>query len=621
MTSDSTGGGIPKRIGKYQVSRVLGRGSMGVVYLALDPLIDREVAIKTIVLPPGLDDDKIKEFRARFLREARAAGRLSHPAIVTIYEADDGAGGGPPFIAMEFVEGLPWNHKIRQHTFPEPEQVLSLAREIASALDYAHRTGVVHRDIKPANIVQTPDGHVKLMDFGIAKVPSSELTREGQFLGTPAYMSPEQIMGKAVDGRSDIFSLGTVLYELLTCQKPFPGEDITTVTYSILRQDPRPARSINPAIPEEVDRILFHLMAKNPDQRYASARQVVEDIDAFMANAALPHAGTSPDLWVETHGPTPIDTQSAPALPQLAPARTEPAKAPPPVLSKAVPPQAPAPVTPAAQAAAMPPAKGPPAPQPPIKDTPPSLPAVPSKNARPPEAPPPSSVNPADMEATVPRGSGLKMGWVLGGLLLLAMAAVGILVGAFFWFRSQNKAADLDGDTTIASGPLEPASGPSVTPSAPAATQPAPSQAPATAVEQPKPKPKPKPAPVAKPPVAAPIQTPKPPPPVVKPPELVSVSYVFTTGTKRGEFWIRIDGKDVSHQTINRKGSIFGQETYSGTFQASPGQHAMEFQIRTELQNLNERHTETVTLDAGKQHSLRIVMTKFNKEIRFEWGG
>ena len=619
MISDSSHGGIPEKIGKYHVSRVLGRGSMGVVYLARDTLIDREVAIKTIVLPPGLDDDKIMEFRARFLREARAAGRLSHPAIVTIYEADDGAGGGPPFIAMEFVEGLPWNHKIRQHTFPEPEQVLSLAREIASALDYAHRTGVVHRDIKPANIVQTPDGHVKLMDFGIAKVPTSELTREGQFLGTPAYMSPEQIMGKAVDGRSDIFSLGTVLYELLTCQKPFPGEDITTVTYSILRQDPRPARSINPAIPEEVDRILFHLMAKDPDQRYASARQVVEDIDAFMASAALPHAGTSPDLWVETHGPAPLDTQSATAAPQPPLERTEPARVPAPVPPKAPPPQAQAPAAPAARAAATPPANVRTPPQPTVKAPPPAAPAPPPKSARPHEEPPTSLVAPANIEATVPGGSGLKMVWVLGGLLFLAVVAVGILVGAFFWFRSQSKPAVPDSDTTLTSVPLEPSSGPSE----PAATQPAPAQVPSAAAEQPKPKPRPKPpAPVVKPPVAAPVlQAPKPPPPVVKPPELVSVSYTFTTGTKRGEFWIRIDGKDVSHQTMNRKGSIFGQETYSGTFQAYPGQHAMEFQIRTEIQNLNERHSETVTLDAGKKHSVKIVMTKFNKEIRFEWGG
>ena len=317
MTGGTTGTGIPEQIGKYRVSRVLGRGSMGVVFLARDSLIDRDVAIKTVALPPGLDDDKIREFRERFLREARAAGRLSHPSIVTIYEADDGSNGGTPFIAMEFVEGLPWNLKIRQHTFPDPEQVLSLAREIASALEYAHKTGVVHRDIKPANIVQTPDGHVKLMDFGIAKVPTSELTREGQFLGTPAYMSPEQIMGRAVDGRSDLFSLGTVLYELLTCRKPFEGEDITTVTYAILKQDPRPARSISPDIPEEVDRILFHLMAKDTAQRYASARQLAEDIDAYMAGANLPHAGQAVMPWVESAHLDPAPRSALPPLPRL----------------------------------------------------------------------------------------------------------------------------------------------------------------------------------------------------------------------------------------------------------------------------------------------------------------
>ena len=336
MTAQGTAVPLPKSIGKYRIEKVLGRGAMGVVYLARDPTIERPVALKTIHLPEGLDDEKVKEFRARFLREARAAGRLSHPTIVTIYEADDGSAGGPPFIAMEYVEGLPWNYKIKRGTKQDPDGILPLIREIASALDYAHRNGIIHRDIKPANIVQTPDGHVKLMDFGIAKVPTSELTREGQFLGTPAYMSPEQVLGKAVDGRSDLFSLGTVLYELLTCQKPFPGEELTTVSFKICREDPPPVLTVEPALPVEADQIVRHLLQKDPANRYASARELVEDIDAYLGGAALPHAGTAPgtrpsptDQTLIAPPPPSADAPKPPSA-KAAPATPPPAKATPP---------------------------------------------------------------------------------------------------------------------------------------------------------------------------------------------------------------------------------------------------------------------------------------------------
>ena len=589
MTGEPGHGGIPPKIGKYQVASVLGRGAMGVVYLARDPLIDRDVAIKTIVLPQGLEEFRIREFRERFLREARAAGRLSHPAIVTIYEADDGAAGGPPFIAMEFVEGLPWNHKIRQRTFPDAEPVLALAREIASALDYAHRNGVVHRDIKPANIVQTPDGHVKLMDFGIAKVPTSELTREGQFLGTPAYMSPEQIMGKPVDGRSDLFSLGTVLYELLTCQKPFPGDDITTVTYSILREDPRPSRSINAAIPEDVDRILFHLMAKDPDQRYASARQLVEDVDAFMAGAGLPHAGQAPVPWVEANTVMSAPPVPAPqAVPTPAPpahAAKPPAAPPMPTRAQADSPSAPAPK---GQKAAV------------KADVP---------------APAQGSAAPSPREEPVAKGPGLKSGWLLGGLGLLALLALGAMTAAFFWFRSRSSPEIPSAEVPAQQASNPPAALPQASATAPAAAEPP--------VPLPAPKPRPRPKPPAQPPAqppAAPIPQPVA-PPIVKPPALAPVAYSFTSGTKRGEFWIRVDGKEVAHQFINRKGSIFGHETFSGTFQAPAGAHVVEFQIKTELQNLNEKYAETTTFQTGKAKTLKIVMTKFNKDLRFEWGG
>ncbi len=284
----------PAKIGKYDVERVLGKGAMGVVYLARDPMIKRPVAIKTVFLPQGLEPHKVAEFRERFLREARAAGQMNHPSIVTIYEAEDGSSGGPPFIAMEYIQGETWSAKIKRGEKADPAQLFSLVREIASGLAYAHRAGVVHRDIKPANIISTPDGHAKLTDFGIARVPASELTQEGQFLGTPAYMAPEQITGKGVDGRSDLFSLGTVIFEMITGTKPFPGEDITVVTHKILMEPPEPMPEKCSAFPRDIGCILNKLLAKNPAERYQSAGQLAEDVDAYLAGSLPPHAGTEP---------------------------------------------------------------------------------------------------------------------------------------------------------------------------------------------------------------------------------------------------------------------------------------------------------------------------------------
>ena len=277
------------KIGKYIVEKLLGKGAMGVVYQARDPHIDRSVAVKMVALPHGLEEEKVAEYKERFMREARAAGKLSHPSIVTIYEAETGREGGHPFIAMEFIEGTAWNRLVKAGPAKDPAHLLSMARELASALSYAHKNGVVHRDIKPANIMETVEGHAKLMDFGIAKVPTSELTREGQFLGSPAYMSPEQVMTQAVDGRSDLFSLGTVLYEMLTGQKPFIAEEMHAVTHKILREDPPPPSSLNPAIGPEVDAIVAHLMAKDPHRRYQNADELREDLTAYLGGALPPH--------------------------------------------------------------------------------------------------------------------------------------------------------------------------------------------------------------------------------------------------------------------------------------------------------------------------------------------
>ena len=567
MTEPSRPGSTPERIGKYVIERVLGRGSMGLVYLARDPTIDRYVALKTIALPDGLEEAKVREFRQRFLREARAAGKLNHPCIVTIYEADDGSLGGVPFIAMEYVEGIPWNLKVRQGRKADPDTVLPLFRELASALNYAHRAGVIHRDLKPANIIQTQDGHLKLMDFGIAKVPTSELTREGQFLGTPAYMSPEQIMGRGVDGRSDLFSLGCVLYEMLTCRKPFPGEDIATVTFQILSEEPPSVLSCCPELSPDVDQMVRYLMAKDPDRRYASADLLVQDIDAYMAGSAPPHAGTG----VTAVFPPPSGREHLEAT----------VVQPPPELS---------------------PPASPPAPAAGASGTVPFPPAA-AAGGGVPAAPRPSSRRPLILLIA---GGGL-----LAALLLLAA------VGGVLYLRhraASKQAAEAlagkvaqevpAGEATTSAEPAQPV------PPAPSAE--VPKEPVRRPIYRPRPKAPPKqaePAPVVKP---AAVQ----PPPV--PPQPCTVAYSFTSGVLRGEFEILVDGKPVASVTIHRK-FTFRSATYTGTFSVPPGQHTISFKIRTEVQDISENHAETASFTAGEKRRLTIVMTKFNKELHFEW--
>jgi serine/threonine protein kinase len=282
--------GSKPRVGKYILERVLGRGAMGVVYLAKDPTIGRNVAVKCIYLPQGLEEDKVREFRERFLREARAAGVMNHPNIVTIYEADEGSAVMPPFIAMEFIEGETWNQKIKKGQKFSPDHLFPMLKEISSSLEYAHKANVIHRDIKPGNIIETKDGHAKLMDFGIAKVPTSELTREGQFLGTPAYMSPEQVLGKVVDARSDLFSLGAVAYEMVTGKKPFDGEEVTTVLHKIVSEEAPDIRELEGDVSKEAWAIIKKLLRKNIDERYSNATELISDIEAYLAGALPPYA-------------------------------------------------------------------------------------------------------------------------------------------------------------------------------------------------------------------------------------------------------------------------------------------------------------------------------------------
>ncbi|HET7452238.1 MAG TPA: serine/threonine-protein kinase [Thermoanaerobaculia bacterium] len=288
---------IPKvsRLGRFEILSELGKGAMGVVYLAKDPSIGRLVAIKTIRAQSGDDDDsESREFRERFMREAQTAGILSHPNIVTIYDVGEDKESGVSFIAMEYIEGKTIKALLVDRTNFAPDQISDIIGQVAEALDYAHRKGIIHRDIKPANIMITTDGKVKITDFGIAKVASSNLTSTGQFLGTPNYMSPEQVTGAPVDGRSDIFSLGVVLYEMLSRRKPFAGENLTTISYKIVHENYAPLTDAPKNVPEEFDPILSKALAKDPWNRFQRGKDFA--LSLYQAKARFEEQAIFQDL-------------------------------------------------------------------------------------------------------------------------------------------------------------------------------------------------------------------------------------------------------------------------------------------------------------------------------------
>jgi tRNA A-37 threonylcarbamoyl transferase component Bud32 len=285
MAATSTiNGYTPSMLGRYRVLKELGRGAMGLVYLGKDPTIQRFVAIKTMRLDHIDDDDKLQDFKARFFREAESTGRLSHPNIVTIYDAGEENDLG--YIAMELIEGTPLKQWARKPNLMPINEVLLTLATVADALDYAHQQGVVHRDIKPANIMLTKDRIVKVMDFGIAKMASSSKTQTNIVLGTPTYMSPEQIAGKKVDGRSDIFSLGVVLFELLTGQLPFTADNLSAVLFSIAHH-PHPAiQTLRPDLPPIVQEIVDRALQKELPHRYRRADEFAGELRACLQSLA-----------------------------------------------------------------------------------------------------------------------------------------------------------------------------------------------------------------------------------------------------------------------------------------------------------------------------------------------
>ena len=266
-----------EKIGKYKILGVLGKGGMGIVYKGLDPDIEREVAIKTIRLDSFIDGPEKEEMLNRVIREAKAAGRLNHPNIITIYDVlrDDDL----TFIVMQYVDGQTLQTLIESGKIFSPEDVIAILKPVAESLDFAHQNGIVHRDIKPANILIDKAGTPFLADFGVARMETSTMTGPGTTIGTLSYMSPEQIMGKTADGRADFFALGVILYELLAGRKPFMGDNLSTIVYKIVHEEPQRVTDINQSLPAGYEDVIRRALAKKPDDRYQSGREMIADLE------------------------------------------------------------------------------------------------------------------------------------------------------------------------------------------------------------------------------------------------------------------------------------------------------------------------------------------------------
>jgi len=304
-----------RKIGRYEIIEEKGRGAMGAVYIARDPAMDRIVALKTIH-SIALTGPQAEEFRERFYREARSAGGLAHPGIVTVF--DVGEQDSIPYLVMEYIDGRTLDDATKNGERFTFERVCEIGQQIAEALGYAHKNGVVHRDIKPSNILLTSKEKYgierpKITDFGVAKLGAAHLTTTGQMLGTPAFMPPEQFTGAPIDGRSDLFSLGVILYWMATGEHAFPGETVTAVSYKVVNTEPVSPRKLNPAVPTEFDLIVMKCLAKSPSDRYATGEDLARDLVTLrgsrspatllgmVPSAFAAHSDSSMDATLDSH--------------------------------------------------------------------------------------------------------------------------------------------------------------------------------------------------------------------------------------------------------------------------------------------------------------------------------
>jgi tRNA A-37 threonylcarbamoyl transferase component Bud32 len=321
--------GPGSKLGRFEISGILGQGAMGSVFLAHDPHIERPVAIKTL-RHEALGSERAAEIESRFLREAKLAGRLQHPNVVTIYEV--GQDGDVFFIAMEYVDGDSLTRWISLRPEFSLSQRVDVVRQVVLALEHAHGRGVLHRDIKPGNILLTKERRVKVADFGIGKLlaATGDLTRTGQMLGSPAYMSPEQIRGEKLDGRTDFFSLGVVFYELMTGSRPFPGDSITTLVYQILHTEPRDPLELRAGLPGSTREVFARLLAKPREKRPADAGEFLAEIrkiETELSDTEQTHAMLVPppsSRQAPSVVPPRVEVSKAPAAAQASPAALRP---------------------------------------------------------------------------------------------------------------------------------------------------------------------------------------------------------------------------------------------------------------------------------------------------------
>ena len=306
---------LPKTIGRYEIVREIGRGAMGVVYEGRDLSLMRPVALKTLLLEP-IAAELRETFEQRFYQEARAAASLQHPCIVVVYEIGIDAAADAFFMSLEFLRGRTLEEVIEGGPLPWRD-ALRIAARLGDALSHAHEHGIVHRDIKPGNVMILKKGEPKIMDFGVAKLDSSKLTSQGDVLGSPGYMAPEQALEARVDARSDLFSLGTVLYESLTGRRAFGKGTFSEILMRLAYEHPAPPSQVVKGIPPVVDDIVAHALVKNPDQRYANAEQLVEDIEDALEGRPLRHTAgqvrspPSGPASVSTPGMSPLKTPTA----------------------------------------------------------------------------------------------------------------------------------------------------------------------------------------------------------------------------------------------------------------------------------------------------------------------
>jgi hypothetical protein len=291
-----------ERIGRYILLETVGRGAMGIVYRAEDPVIHRTVAVKVLHTVNGLTPEQVGLARERFSREGQALGSIDHPNIIRVFDVGEDQGSGEMYIVMEFVSGPNLEKMLAAETL-DRENAVAIVGQLASGLDAAHARGIIHRDIKPSNILLTEEGTAKIADFGITLVESSALTQDIRELGTPAYMSPEQVLGKSLDSRADLFSLGVLTYEMLTNRKPFRGVDIVSIAHAIAHEKPVPISEVNQDLPKALDPVFEHILAKEPSDRFATGMEFHRSLRSCLIDEAPVHA-----------------TKSAPAAPKRPPA-------------------------------------------------------------------------------------------------------------------------------------------------------------------------------------------------------------------------------------------------------------------------------------------------------------